>query len=141
MKVNMNSVKNCSIDDGKVNNINYKNQNQTQNQKNMISEFLDKAEDITRSNVPVDVNCNKLYSKGSTSTDSEHLNHQQHQHENNPYNPIGVDEALVRQIIAENDRLRQEVDEFLESCSFLVFEDDDENDDLIYESVCTHTQR
>jgi hypothetical protein len=91
------------------------------NQQEMTGEFLEKAEDIAMSTTSVEVHCDDQNDNDGASFESE----QQHEG-GSPYCPIAVDEATVREIIANDERLRREVDEFLEMYPMTI---DDENDD------------
>ena len=140
-------IKNGSIDNDSV------DKNLTQN--HMIDKFLERVEDITRSTTaPMEVDCNKPDYNSSTSFYNEQKQQQnkeqsqvdshanRHGYESDPSNLTGVDETLILDIIAENDRLRHEIDEFLDSNSYLVVEDindDDDGDgdgDALFESIC-----
>lgn len=83
----------------------------------MIGEFLDKAEDIAMSTTSIAVDYDGP--EDDVSCESEP------QCGNNPFSSITVDEVIVQEIIANDDRLHAEVDEFMNMYSMQIDEDEE----------------
>ncbi len=88
----------------------------------LIGDFLDKAEDIAMSTTSITVDHDEPEDDGVFSWEDEHP------HGNNPFSSVVVDQAIVQEIIANDDRLHQEVDEFMNMHSMAI--DDDEEFDF-----------
>lgn len=94
-----------------------------------IDEFLNKAEDIAMSSISVDVN----YSNVEVNADPSRENEQRS--EINPFSPIAMDEAIVQEIIDNDDRLHREVDEFMNMYSMSMDEDEIDLDTFDYSAL------
>ena len=94
-----------------------------------IDEFLNKAEDIAMSSISVDVN----YGNVEVNDDPSRANEQRS--ETNPFSPIAIDEALVQEIIDNDDRLHREVDEFMNMHSMSMDEDEIDLDTFDYSAL------
>ena len=129
------------IEKRSIENGSHQKQNVAEERKANTVTFLDKIEDQTNSTKLLEGDCSnpkrydgdRTYMKHHTRNQLQYL---KRQHEDNPRVQIDVDEALVQEIIAENDRLTKEVEDFLGSNFFF----NDDEDDEIMEIVRMYTQ-
>lgn len=105
--------------DVNINNSSKNRNKQLPNHEQMIGEFLDKAEDIAMATTSVDVGCEYPEDDSDVAFGIDEL------YEDNPFCPIAIDESLVQEIIANDDRLRREVDEFMDRYSMSTDEDEE----------------
>jgi hypothetical protein len=85
------------------------------NQIQMIDEFLDMVEDV-------EVDCNEPQDIIDDSFDIEHYCY----YEDNIHCTTAIDEEIVLEIIANDDRLNREVEEFMQSYSMTIDEDEED---------------
>lgn len=71
------------------------------------------------SSLSVDVDCS------SAEVNADPSQENQEQSEINPFSPIAIDEAIVQEIIDNDDRLHREVDEFMNMYSMSIDEEDE----------------
>ena len=95
-------------------------------QTQMIGEFLDMVEDVEMSTTSSykDDDCSELQDNRD---DSSFAIEQHYCHEENSMhcsNSAAFDEATVQEIIANDDRLKKEVEEFMQGYSMTIDEDD-----------------
>jgi hypothetical protein len=98
------------------------------NQTQMIGEFLDMVEDIEMSATSSyeDDDFSSVYQDNQD--DSSFAIEQHYRDENNMHcaNSAAFDEATVQEIIANDDRLNKEVEEFMQGYSMTIDEDEDD---------------
>ena len=95
------------------------NKELTNHESITIDEFLNKAEDIAMPSISIDVDCS------SAEVNADPSQENQEQSEINPFSPIAIDEAIVQEIIDNDDRLHREVDEFMNMYSMSIDEEDE----------------
>ncbi len=115
-RIESNTTKTCANGTSKGKSL---NKELTNHESITIDELLNKAEDIAMSSISVDVDC------GSSEINADPSQENEQRSEINPFSPIAIDEAIVQEIIDNDDRLHREVDEFMNMYSMSIDEEDE----------------